>query len=157
MTEITRIQDQLRRSVEGGAWHGPGVLELLEEVSAEAATAHPLPEAHSIWEILLHMTSTQELVQRRLDGNPTALAPEENWPAVIDPSPEAWRESQTTFREGYRKMIASIHEVDPSRLDDPVFPGFSSYYVTLHGLVQHNLYHGGQIGILRKAAGVLSL
>jgi uncharacterized damage-inducible protein DinB len=157
MTEITRIQDQLRRSMEGGAWHGPGVLELLEEVSAEAATVHALPGAHSIWEILLHMTSTQELVQRRLDGNPTALAPEENWPAVTDPSPDAWKATQMAFQEGYRKLMASIHEVDPERLDDPVFPGFSSFYVTLHGLVQHNLYHGGQIGILRKATGVLSL
>jgi uncharacterized damage-inducible protein DinB len=129
----------------------------MEGVSAEAAAARPLPGAHSIWEILLHMTSTQKLVQRRLDGDPTVLAPDEDWPAVADPSPDAWKESQKVFREGYRKMIASIHEVDPSRLDDPVFPGFSSYYVTLHGLVQHNLYHGGQIGILRKATGVPSL
>lgn len=156
MNEMTRIRDQMRRVVEGEAWHGPGVLDLVKDVPTEAAAAHPLPGAHSIWEILLHIASTQELVQRRLDGDATPLTPEENWPAVMDPSPAAWNAARDAFREGYRRMAASLETIDEAHLDDPVLPGYSSLYVTLHGLVQHHLYHGGQIGILRRTAGLAS-
>ena len=55
MTEIERIEDQLKRSLEGEAWHGPALEELLADVRAEQAAAKPVPPAHSIWEIVLHI------------------------------------------------------------------------------------------------------
>jgi hypothetical protein len=41
----------------------------------------------------------------------------------------------------------------PDRLDEPIIAGMSSIYVTLHGVVQHHLYHAGQIAMLKKAGG----
>jgi len=72
MNEIMRIEDQLRRAIEGEAWHGPSINELLQDVTAGEAAAKPITHAHSIWEILLHVISTQEIVLERLAGSFTS-------------------------------------------------------------------------------------
>ena len=52
--EMMRLEEQLRRALDGEAWHGPSVLEVLAGVSAEQASSHPIPGSHSIWELVLH-------------------------------------------------------------------------------------------------------
>jgi uncharacterized damage-inducible protein DinB len=43
--------------------------------------------------------------------------------------------------------------VEESRLNEPILQGLSSVYVTVHGVIQHDLYHAGQIAMLKKALG----
>jgi uncharacterized damage-inducible protein DinB len=149
--EIDRIRDQLRRAHDGEAWPGSSVMALLETVTPAQAAARPLPGAHSIWEILLHMTSTCELVRRRLEGDATELTSEEDWPEVEDESERAWTDAVTSFAERHRAVLDASSRLEDAELDEPILPGYSSVYVTLHGLVQHATYHAGQIGILTKA------
>lgn len=151
MSEVARIEDQFRRSFEGEAWHGPSVLEALEEVTAEKAAARPLDDAHTIWEIVLHMTATHELVSRRLKGHSTALTPEEDWPSVDTTGEEAWHSALTALGDSYSGLRQAISQLSDSLLDRSILPDHSSRYVTLHGLVQHNLYHAGQIVLLKKS------
>ena len=66
MREIERIDEQLQRAFEGEAWPGPALLEVLKGVTAEQAAAKPLATAHSVWEIVLHLTATYHLVIQRL-------------------------------------------------------------------------------------------
>ena len=68
MKETERIREQLKRAFEGGAWHGPGVLEILENVSAAQAATHPIEGAHSIWELVLHIKAWEDACRRRLSG-----------------------------------------------------------------------------------------
>src|SRR5688500_3334669 len=93
MREVARIGSQLKRASEGGAWHGPALLELLADVSAEQAASRPLAGAHSIWEIVLHVAAWQGFAATALEGEsmPIDLADEENWPPVADAGREAWR------------------------------------------------------------------
>lgn len=151
MTEIKRIEDQLKRSLEGEAWHGPALEELLGDVSAEQAAAKPLPAVHSIWEIVLHIIGDQRLVCERLQGKPTVLPAEEDWPLIRDESEAAWTGIKQELRDSTDRLRKAIRLVDESRLEEPIVEGFSSTYVTLHGTVQHSLYHAGQIAILKKA------
>jgi hypothetical protein len=60
-TEVSRLDDQLKRALEGEAWHGPSVLESLAGISAAQAAIHPIAGAHSIWELVLHILSDYEL------------------------------------------------------------------------------------------------
>ncbi len=76
--EARRLEEQLRRALEGKAWHGPSVLESVAGVSAEQAAAHPVPGAHSIWELVLHLGTDYSLVLRRLAGNGRPLSPAED-------------------------------------------------------------------------------
>ena len=72
MGELERIEDQLRRGLEGGAWHGRAVLELLAGITAAQAHARPIPGAHGIWELVLHLGGAYRLVLRRLRGRDSA-------------------------------------------------------------------------------------
>jgi len=154
MTEGERIRDQLNRSLGGEAWHGPALLELLDDVTAEHAASRPIPHAHTMWEILLHVTVWVEQIRARLrgDDNRKDLPPHEDWPPQPDqPDSAAWEALQGRLKIAQESLASEIVGLNETRLDQPVQEGFSSTYVTLHGLVQHNLYHAGQIALLKRA------
>jgi uncharacterized damage-inducible protein DinB len=155
MTELEKINDQFRRAFDGEAWHGPSVLSLLEGVTAAQAAAHPVPGAHSIWELTLHIAAWESACTRRINGDRAQLSDAEDWPRIDDTSEEAWLATKQRLRNTHQELLAAISSVDESRLDRPIIEDsatpFSSVYVTLHGGVQHDLYHAGQIAILKKA------
>jgi uncharacterized damage-inducible protein DinB len=150
-SEVKRIQDQLERAFAGEAWHGPSVLELLANVNAGKAAARSIASAHSIWELVLHIAAWDKAVARRLAGDRAELSDEEDWPAVNDTSDEAWRQALETLQSVHRELYEAIGRLDDARLDQPIVEGMPSVYVTLHGVIQHDLYHAGQIAILKKA------
>lgn len=155
MTETERIRDQFQRAFDGQAWHGPSVLSLLEGVTSEQAAAHPIPGAHSIWELTLHIAAWEDACRRRLEGDPAQLTDDENFPPVSDTSESAWESAKAKLIDVHLRLLDVIATTDDSRLDQPIMDSaeipFSSAYVTLHGGVQHSLYHAGQIAILKKA------
>ena len=151
-TETGRIRRQLEQAFDGGAWHGPSVREILAGVDARVAAGRPVPGAHSIWEIVLHLVATQRVLLRRLDGDGGAinLPPAEEWPDVADVSETAWRDAVDRLVAGDRALRDRIAAFPPDRLDEPLIPGGSSAYNNFHGYVQHSLYHAAQIGLLKK-------
>lgn len=151
MTEIERIVDQLRRAFDGGAWHGPPLMPLLSDVDAEQAVVRPLEERHTIWELVLHINAWRDKVRRVLGGEEMeGLPDEEDWPTVDDTGEEAWGKAVEELKRLHDELIEAVSGFGENRLDETV-PGASySFYNMLHGLVQHDLYHAGQIAILRK-------
>ena len=147
MTEIERLVDQLRRAFEGEAWHGPAVMEILEGITALQAAARPFDQAHSIWEIALHIEAWVRACRRRLEGVRTGT---EDWPTVTDSDEQAWGKTRESIKQAHDELRSAISLLDHSRLDQPIVEGMSSVYVTLHGVIQHSLYHAGQIAILKK-------
>ncbi len=152
MSEIKRINGQLRRAFEGEAWHGPSLRELLDGVTAETAAAKPLPAAHSIWELVLHIAGWENVVRRRLAGEVLPdLADEENFPAIQNPSEAAWQQTLQELARNHHALREAIAKLDDAQLAESV-PGKSySVYGMLHGVIQHDLYHAGQIALLKKA------
>ncbi len=152
--ETRRLEEQLRRALEGEAWHGPSVLESVAGVSAEQAAAHPIPGAHSIWELVLHLGGTYGLVLRRLAGDGRQLSPTEDWPSCPEPTAENW---QTAVQETVRLDQELRHKVrafSEERLDHPLVPEAPyTAYTQFIGVTQHNLYHAGQISLLKRALG----
>ena len=151
MSEIRRIRSQLRHAFEGPAWHGPSVRELLSDVTAERAARRPIAGAHSIWEITLHIATWERVVLKRLEGDMTGDPPtEEDWPAVTDTSDEAWQQTLASLEEGNRALREAIARFDEARLDELVSEKVYPFYFMLHGVIQHGLYHAGQIAMLKK-------
>jgi uncharacterized damage-inducible protein DinB len=149
--ELERLEAQLRHSFEGGAWHGPSVLETLEDVTPEAAFAHPLAGAHSIWELVLHLAGTYRLVLRRLQGNDSQLTPAEDWPPVPPPTASNWRDALGSLQELNQQLRSAILGFSAEQLDQPLVAESYSAYTQFIGVTQHDLYHAGQIALLRKA------
>ena len=73
MSQTSRLADQIRRSYYGEAWHGDSIEEILTGVNAEMAAAHPLKNAHSIWELVLHIAAWDDAVRRRTAGQDQEL------------------------------------------------------------------------------------
>ena len=153
MSQCEQLADQIRRSFEGEAWHGDSVNELLRDVSAEQAGAHPLKGTHSIWELLLHIAAWDDAVLRRTGGSAVKLSDKQNFPAVTDSSPAAWKQAVAKVQETHAKLVEAVAKFSDSRLQDHV-PGKTEKYYTFYymfsGIVQHELYHAGQIAILKK-------
>ena len=152
MSERKRINDQLKRAFEGKAWHGPSVSEVLAGVTAEQAAAHPIAGGHSIWELTLHIATWERVGRKRIEEfTPIDVSDEEDWPAVQDTSEEAWISTLDELRRNHEALRATIRAMDDTRLDD-IVPGTEySVYFLLHGVIQHDLYHAGQIALLKKA------
>ena len=152
MTEIERILDQLKRAYEGGAWHGPAVKEVLEGVTAAQAHARPLANGHTIYELVRHIAVWEDVGRRRLQGDPAniPISSPADWPPADDTGEAAWEQAKAALDRGHQQLVKAISEVDEARLDEPILEGKSTVYVTLHGVIQHNLYHAGQIAILKK-------
>jgi uncharacterized damage-inducible protein DinB len=150
ITEMARTVDQLKRAFLGKAWHGPAVLEILEGVTAEQAAAHPVAGSHSIWELALHIEAWLRACRRRLQGERAQLGDAEDWPAITATDEKAWQQTLESIKQAHDELSSAILLLDDSRLDQPIIEGMSSVYVTLHGVIQHSLYHAGQIAILKK-------
>jgi uncharacterized damage-inducible protein DinB len=151
MQEIKRIVDQLKRAYEGEAWHGPSLRELLSGVTAKTAASKPLAHAHSIWEIVLHVAVWENAVRRRLEGEALELSQEEDWPPVNDISETAWKNALAVLENGHKQLRETILRLTEGRLSE-MTPGKNhSVYFMLHGIIQHDLYHAGQIALLKKA------
>jgi uncharacterized damage-inducible protein DinB len=151
MSEIPRIADQLKLAFEGEAWHGPAVLELLSDVDARMAAARPIRNAHTIWELTLHIAGWENVIRRRLGGEACSLSDRDNFPEVQDSSESAWRKTIDSLQQGHEQLLKAILALPDSRLADRV-PGKNyDVYTMLHGATQHALYHAGQIAILKRA------
>jgi uncharacterized damage-inducible protein DinB len=155
MTETFRLADQIRRAFEGSAWHGDSVLELLADVNAKTASAKPIKDAHSIWEILLHIAAWDDAVSRRIAGTAVTLTDAQNFPAITDAGEAAWGQAIETTKKTHHELIRSVAAFPDSRLGEQV-PGktksYYNFYYLFSGIVQHELYHAGQIALLKKAA-----
>ena len=147
------IADQINRAFRGESWHGPSVREVLAGVSAEDAAAHPIAGAHSIWEIVLHLTGGYILVLRRVRGEDAQLSPEEEWPPVPELSSEAWRKSQHTLDQLNQQLESAVRAFPGERLSHELGSEYTAY-TQFCGVPQHDLYHAGQIVILKKALEV---
>ena len=154
--ECHRIAHQLRRAFHGEAWHGPSVREILSGITAEQATARPLAEAHTIWELLLHIetwvaqplaTVTLGVPMRDLGVMPVEL----DWPPVGATTSQEWTTTKARAFQTAEDFAQAIEKFGDARLGEIVPGRDHPYYILLHGVVQHTLYHAGQIALLKKA------
>jgi uncharacterized damage-inducible protein DinB len=153
MSESARLADQMRRAFEGNAWHGDAVLKLLADVDAKTAAARPVTNAHTIWELVLHMAAWDDVVCRRAKGARVSLSDKQNFPPVVDDSEAAWRESVEQLKRTHEQLVKTVAAFPDSRLAKQV-PGkkatYHNFFYMFSGIVQHELYHAGQIALLKK-------
>lgn len=160
MTELERISDQIQQIFEGKpAWHGPSVLQVLENVTAKQATTRPIAGAHTIWELVIHILIWEDEVRRCLEGEKLRwLSEEEDWPPIHDTSKLAWQKTIEELKRVHQLLLEALSRFDANQLNsivpcDPAVPepwASKSFYTMLHGIVQHAAYHAGQIALLKK-------
>ena len=158
MRELDRIAEQLQRAYDGDAWYGPSVRAALEGVDARVATERPIPAGHTIYEIVLHMTGWTREVTRRLRAGDARDPEQGDWPSGGAAGHSDWTVVLAALDVANAELVEAIRTLDDTKLDDRIGDARDravgsgvSRYVTLHGLVQHHVYHAGQISLLKKA------
>jgi uncharacterized damage-inducible protein DinB len=152
-SEIGRIIHQMEAAFDGEAWHGPALMELLADVSANSAAARPIASAHTIWELTLHVAAWEDVIRRRLGGEALTLTDAENFPTVTDVSDEAWDRAVQALIANHKALLATAAALPEERLGDQVPGKDYDVYTMLHGSAQHVIYHAGQIILLMRAVG----
>jgi uncharacterized damage-inducible protein DinB len=153
--EIRHIQHLLRHSFDGPAWHGPAIREILEEFPEERHSMR-LGRSHSPLEIVLHMVVWRRYVLRLLGGDyELATEQEMTFPRVEVPGEYAWTDAQVLLDRTQDELLEAIGRFPEADLDKRV-PGGREYtwYFLLHGLLQHDAYHLGQLRLLLLHARV---
>jgi uncharacterized damage-inducible protein DinB len=149
MTDTEFLADQLRRAHTGEAWHGPALKEILDGVTAEMACARPVPQAHTIWEIVRHVSAWLGAAGRRMSGEAVELIGEHDWPTT-DSTDAAWQKTLAELDRETAALQEAIAKL-PAELLRKGVPGRNySVRFLLEGIVQHHLYHAGQILMLKK-------
>ncbi|HEY0781877.1 MAG TPA: DinB family protein [Thermoanaerobaculia bacterium] len=158
MTTVEFLGEELRKAYSDHPWHGASLADLLRDLTAEEAAVRPVSHAHSVWEIVLHMAAWNGEVRRRLEGSVPAMPSEGDWPGVGEPSEAAWqraRERLAASVASLRETLAGMTEEQLDRrggsLQDAELGTGGTLRGMVNGVVQHLAYHGGQIGLLRKA------
>jgi hypothetical protein len=152
--ESLRIADQLRRAFAGAPWHGPPLRDLTAGITAEQASAHPLPGGHSIWELVLHINLWARIALEATRGvpMPKLYGTEKDWTTASEGGTAAWTRAVDELFETAEQLAQAIETFPDSRLEDTVPGREYDFYYLFHGIVQHSLYHGGQIAMLKRAA-----
>jgi uncharacterized damage-inducible protein DinB len=150
-TEGERIAIEIGQAIAGDAWHGPSLNELLDGVTSGDAIQRPIPSAHNVWEIVLHITSWANITRRRLTGGRVEPEEGEDWPLPGSTSETEWSAARSALSESHERLREVVAGLSDEELTRSVPKGERSVSNMLHGATQHAAYHGGQIAILKKA------
>ena len=158
MIDTTYLRELLRQAHAGEPWHGPSTKDILQGITAEQAAAHPIPGAHSIWELVLHLAAWNGEVVRRLEGNAPAMPQEGDYPDIGDTSEAAWQQARERLDASQARVLDTLARLTDADLDRPggsisdrALGTGVTHRTMVEGLLQHAAYHSGQIAILSKA------
>jgi len=154
--ELLRIIDLLNTTYEGEeAWHGPSLAEVMRDVTPDMASLRIAPNTHSIAELLFHMTSWRIFCVKKMqgDGEFDILTPEKNFGQLPDKIDDfEWEALQMELSLSQEELINELDKRDEDEFLEEIVPGRDyTYYDLLHGIINHDIYHAGQVMILKKA------
>jgi uncharacterized damage-inducible protein DinB len=149
-TEARAFARELETLGRGEAWHGPALAELLQGVSARTASARAIASAHTIWELVLHVTAWTDVFRRRIDGEAVEEPEAGDFPAPPAPTRRAWALALQALFDGHRALgerVAALSDADLSRR---IRGRDFDVRFQVRAAIRHVVYHSGQIGLLRK-------
>jgi uncharacterized damage-inducible protein DinB len=156
MGEAKRIAALYRSVYEGDkngeAWHGLALKPLLRTVTAEQAARVPETRAHSILQLVLHIAYWEEVVLRRLNGDvvDAPLNTPDDWPSNRKLTNAEWQAALTRLEKSHLALRQAIESVTDDKLKQMVPKRDHDNYTLLNGIIQHCVYHSGQIALVKK-------
>jgi hypothetical protein len=149
--EIRLLLDLIDEAFDQISWHGPNLRGSLRGVTARQAAWRPSPGRHNIWELTLHTAYWKYIVRRRLTGEKRGsfvVAGSNFFPRPVELSEAAWKRDIGILLAEHHNLRKTIAQLPPALHKNP-----SKWRSTLHmirGVAAHDLYHAGQIRLLRR-------
>jgi uncharacterized damage-inducible protein DinB len=150
--EIHSIIRNLENTLDGEPWYGRPVYALLREVDASIAFKKPTKDSHSLMDLLYHMLTWTEFTLKRIqkEPEPDLKAFEKlDW-RPIDKNTHNWDDALAAYIATHQEIIAILKTRDDSLLGEVVDYRNYNFRFLLNGLIQHNIYHAGQVAYLHK-------
>ena len=149
-TEISRIINLLQNTYNGAAWHGHSMMKILNKINAEQAF-HLSEDIHRICELVQHITAWRVFAIRRLIGDKQyEVSQSENWKTFNNKDAAAWEEIKSDLAESQEALVNALNNFSDEMLDDEVDGKAYDYYTLAHGVIQHDLFHLGEIALLAR-------
>ena len=150
MKETERITKLFEDLYDGSPWIDSTLKGTLEPVTAEQAMKKISLERNSIWEIVNHIISWREMVLLRLQEMEAAMPDNNFFKPVSDTSETAWRKTLEQLQESQIEWLSFLNTMDEEDLLKINPKSNMTYFYHIHGIIQHDAYHLGQIVLLSK-------
>jgi len=149
MNEVKLLVDQLKTTFKGDSWHGPNLIRTLKGISLEHAKTKYVEGRHTIWELTDHITYWLEEVYKSVKDVSNLNHDGNAWPGM-GATEEEWMQSSRRLEAAVNMLIDELVMWTNEDLARIVPKADFSFKQMLHGVIHHNLYHAGQINLLRK-------
>jgi DinB superfamily len=154
--QIRQLLSILDQAYDRRSWHGTNLRGSIRGVTPYQATWRPAPRRHNVWELVVHAAYWKYAAWRRLARAPRGAFPlaGSNW--FRRPSPgagatqKAWREDLALLNEMHRSLRTAVSALDPAHLYQKYRGGADSAFSLVAGAAAHDLYHAGQIQLLKR-------
>jgi hypothetical protein len=150
---IELLLEVMDQAFDQKSWHGTTLRGSLRGVSPEEAVWRPAPGRHNIWELTLHAAYWKYAVRRRLAGDAIGSFDRKpsNWPGVPEPADlKAWKRDVAFLEAQHRKLREVVRQMTPQELDRRSPKGVWRNAEEIHGIAAHDLYHTGQIQLIKR-------
>ena len=149
MSEVKFLRDQIETTYKGDSWHGPNLVNTLKGIDYKQAMKRPIEHRHTIWELTDHTSFWMEEVWKSVKDH-KGLEPDmdKNWPEM-GATEEEWQQSVARLEAAVNMVLDALAEWREEHLYEMVPGEKYTFKQMLHGAVHHNLYHAGQINLLR--------
>jgi uncharacterized damage-inducible protein DinB len=149
------VLDSIDRAYNRQSWHGTNLRGSIRGVTHDQAAWRPQPGRHNIWELVVHCAYWKYAVMRRLTGQKRGSFPLEgsNWferPVKGGLTERAWKADVALLDEMHRAMRAAIAALPASKLDEAPRGRKTSNAFLIQGIAAHDLYHAGQIQVIKR-------
>ena len=150
MKEADRIKKLFEDLYNGNPWLDVTIMDTLKNISAKHAAKKIFPDRNSIWQIVNHITSWRENVLLRVQGNEVSASNNNYFSDIEDTSETAWEKALERLENSQKQWTEFLKIFNESQFDTIYPPNRMTYYEHIHGILQHDAYHLGQIVLLSK-------
>ncbi len=148
--QTRRIRSLMNGLYAGPNWVSVDILSTINDLSAGQAAERVLPQSNTIWEIVMHMIGWRKNILRRVQGEHLPSPGHNYFTEINDFSDEAWSDVLDEFRQTQVDWLEFLETFDEEDYDKTYENPSSTYYEFVHGIIQHDYYHLGQIKMMVK-------
>jgi len=156
--DLEMLLGLLHEAFDARAWHGPSLRTAVRGVDARLATWRPAPGRHNIWETVVHAAFWKYAVRRRLTGDKSRTFPIKGHNWFVRPANHAsahdaaWKDDVRLLIAEHRRLVETVAGLTPSSLRRPSRGSRQTPLFMIRGIAAHDLYHAGQVQLLRALA-----
>src|SRR5258708_4266898 len=150
MTTTEKLSNELEKVLSGRPWYGSSVYDIVDKVTFESAYEKPSGFIHNIAEIVLHMIAWTEEVMDRINGLTAGVPSSGDWPTIGAPDEEKWQNYVNDLKLVNVNLLGLVQHFPDEKWDEPIDDKCGdrpvvTYEQLVIGLIQHHIYHSGQI------------